>query len=361
MARPRWKRTTIAAVKAVVAVVVLWAVGRHVVRTWNDLAEHRLTLHFEPVWLVVAGLLYLAGLSAYGVFYERILRASATPIRLVPALRAYLVSHLGKYVPGKAMVVVMRSGMVVPFGARASTAAIATFYETLVMMAAGGMIAAAGFAMASGSGRVSVTVPGWGPLELPLYRLSALSGLGLGLAFVVVVSPPVFDRLAGLISLPIPGVGPDALPRLSGGLLERGLLWSSIGWILLGLSLLAVVRSMGPAGAGRSGRGAGAGDAQLLDIGKVPVMIAAVALATAAGFVVAVLPGGLGVREGVLIAVLTPALGPDRAVVAAFLLRLVWVIAELAAAAVLIPMFRPPRPAPEEAAPTKPPVHITDH
>ena len=250
MARPRWKRTTIAAVKAVVAVVVLWAVGRHVVRTWNDLAEHRLTLHFEPAWLVVAGLLYLAGLSAYGVFYERILRASATPIRLVPALRAYLVSHLGKYVPGKAMVVVMRSGMVVPFGARASTAAIATFYETLVMMAAGGMIAAAGFAMASGSGRVSVTVPGWGPLELPLYRLSALSGLGLGLAFVVVVSPPVFDRLAGLISLPIPGVGPDALPRLSGGLLERGLLWSSIGWILLGLSLLAVVRSMGPAGAG---------------------------------------------------------------------------------------------------------------
>ena len=39
MARPRWKRTTIAAVKAVVAVVVLWAVGRHVLRTWNDLAR----------------------------------------------------------------------------------------------------------------------------------------------------------------------------------------------------------------------------------------------------------------------------------------------------------------------------------
>ena len=45
---------------------------------------------------------------------------SSAPARrrsaLVPALRAYLVSHLGKYVPGKAMVVVMRSGMVVPFG-----------------------------------------------------------------------------------------------------------------------------------------------------------------------------------------------------------------------------------------------------
>jgi uncharacterized membrane protein YbhN (UPF0104 family) len=57
------------------------------------------------------------------------------------------------------------------------------------------------------------------------------------------------------------------------------------------------------------------------------------------------MPGGLGVREGVLISLLTPALGPDLAVVAAFLLRLVWVVAELAAAAVLVPMLRPPRAA----------------
>ena len=146
--------------------------------------------------------------------------------------------------------------MVVPFGARASTAAIATFYETLVMMAAGGLVAAAGFAVAAGSGRVASRCPGWGPVELPLYRLAALSGLGLGLAFLVVVWPPVFTRLAGLVSLPIPGVGPDALPRLSGGLLVRGLLWSSLGWVLLGLSQLAVVRAMDPGERTRSRRSA---------------------------------------------------------------------------------------------------------
>src|SRR5271170_2870095 len=142
MARPRWKRLTIATVKAAVAVVVLWAVGRHVMRIWDDLGERQVALRFEPLWLVGSGLLYLAGLSAYGRFYERILHASAAPVGLAPAMRAYVVSHLGKYVPGKAMVVVVRAGMVVPFGARASTAAIATVYETLVMMAAGGLIAA---------------------------------------------------------------------------------------------------------------------------------------------------------------------------------------------------------------------------
>ena len=298
MARPRWKRLTIATVKAMVAVVVLWAVGRHVMRTWNDLGDRRVTLRFDPVWLAGSGLLYLIGLAAYGRFYERILHASSAPVGLAPALRAYVVSHLGKYVPGKAMVVVIRAGMVVPFGARASTAAIATFYETLVMMAAGGLVAAAGFAMAAGSDRVNLDLPVLGPVSLPVYGLAALSGLGLGLAFLALVLPRIFGRLAGLVSSPIPGVGPEALPRLTGRLLVQGLLWSTAGWVLLGLSQLAVVWSFDPEGA-----------RAMTAPGLVPVIVASVALATVAGFVVAVLPGGLGVREGVLMSALAPAAG----------------------------------------------------
>ena len=101
--------------------------------------------------------------------------------------------------------------------------------------------------------------------------------------------------------------------------------------MLLGLSQLAVVRAFDPEGA-----------KALTALGLVPVVIASVALATIAGFVVAVLPGGLGVREGVLMSALAPALGSDRAVVAALMLRLVWVAAELAAAVVLVPLFRRP-------------------
>jgi uncharacterized membrane protein YbhN (UPF0104 family) len=60
-----------------------------------------------------------------------------------------------------------------------------------------------------------------------------------------------------------------------------------------------------------------------------------VALATVAGFVVAVMPGGLGVREWVLMPALTPTLGPKLAVIAALALRLTWVLGELIAAAAL--------------------------
>ena len=136
MSRPGWKKGVKVAVKAVLAALVLWAVGRHVVRTWRDLRAHGETLHVEPAWIALAVALYLAGLVACGVFFTRVLRASPTPIGYVPAVRAYLISHLGKYVPGKAMVVVMRVGLVAPYGARPATAAFATLYETLVMMAA---------------------------------------------------------------------------------------------------------------------------------------------------------------------------------------------------------------------------------
>src|SRR5262249_17170481 len=157
------------------------------------------------------GVLYLAGLAACGAYYGAILRASATPVGTPAALRAYLISHLGKYVPGKAMVVVMRVGLSSQHGARPATAAIATFYETLVMMAAGSVVAAAGFA--------------GGPRPLMVIPL-ALSA-GLAAAFLVVVDPAVFPRVSALASTPFKGVGPEAQPRFTRGLLGAGLLWTA--------------------------------------------------------------------------------------------------------------------------------------
>jgi uncharacterized membrane protein YbhN (UPF0104 family) len=193
------------------------------------------------------------------------------------------------------------------------------------MMAAGGLISALGFALAAGSPRVAFIIPAYGTLSLGIYQVAGLLGLGLGAAFLVVVAPPVFRRLSLLVSLPFPRVGPDALPKFSAGLLVEGLLWSAGAWILLGASLLEVAHALRPMGRSES-------------MALVPMVTAGVALATVAGFVIAVLPGGLGVREGVLMYVLAPAIGEDLAVVAALALRLVWVVAELLAAAVLLPL-----------------------
>ena len=104
MNRVRWRKRLIPAVKVVVAVVVAWGVGRHVLRTWRDLGRHELDLEVSPAFLTLAGLLYLVGLVLCGLFYDDLLKATSTPIPRLAAVRAYLISHLGKYVPGKGMV-----------------------------------------------------------------------------------------------------------------------------------------------------------------------------------------------------------------------------------------------------------------
>lgn len=333
MNRVRWRKRLIFAVKIVVAVVVAWGLGRHILRTWADLKRHELVLQVSPGFLALSGLLYLVGLTLCGLFYDDVLKASATPIARLAAVRAYLISHLGKYVPGKAMVVVMRAGMSAPHGARGATAAIATFYETLVMMAAGGLIAAAGFGLSSnppvelgGDPPIfTFILPILGTVVIQVLSLLGLLGLGLGLLFLIVSWPPIFRRIARTASLPISGGGPDALPLFSRRLLGLGLLRTTLAWLAMGLSQLLVIRGLTPWG-----------PHELL--AAFPLVVGSVALATVAGFVIAVFPGGLGVREGVLMYALGPALGADLAVVAALVLRLVWVAAEFVAALALAPL-----------------------
>ncbi len=309
------KRSIVRAVKGTLGVVVLLAVSWHVNRTWKDLSGRGglPTPRFE--WVGVAIVLYLAGLGVLGFYFVRVMYASPSPVGVYAGERAYLVSHLGKYVPGKAMVVVLRVAMLASVGARAATAAFATLYETIVMMAAGGVVAFVGLwgrnsaVMPSGRSALSVPVPlGW-------------MGLAVGLGLLVIVHPRVFPILSSLVRLPFPDLGRDALPRVSWRLLGEGLGLAALGWTLLGLSQVAVIRSLTPGG---------------LPVSLWPSAIGAVALATVAGFLVAVAPGGLGVREWVLWTSLGSVIDADLAVVASLGLRLAWVAGEAAIALVLL-------------------------
>jgi hypothetical protein len=68
-----------------------------------------------------------------------------------------------------------------------------------------------------------------------------------------------------------------------------------------------------------------------------PLWLGACTLSTVGGFVVLLAPGGLGVREGLLIEALQsqPEISPSSAVIVAGLLRVVWFVSELVAAALL--------------------------
>ncbi len=300
--------------KLVLGLLVIAAVARHVTTTWLDLRTRGESVEINPGWLVLSILLYLTGLTLDGVWFHRVMQASFTPIPLLASIRAYLVSHLGKYVPGKAMVVVMRASIASSAGARPASAVFASMYETLVMMASGALIAAMGYALAPAR-----SVPlNLGPLGTQNISLMALGGT-LGAAFLFLASPPVFPRLAAFASASLRGVGAGAVPRLSARLLVEGLAWSGLGWLFLGASQYAVLRALGIEGLG---------------LAQMPVLVASVALATVAGFVVAVAPGGLGVREWVLWTSLGVLIDHDQAVIAALVLRFAWVLGEVLAAVI---------------------------
>src|SRR5262249_54191943 len=71
--RPRPGRWGKRAIKAAIGLLVLWAVGRHVAKTWRDLSGRGQSLHVEWTWIAAAVALYLAGLCAFGAFFARVM------------------------------------------------------------------------------------------------------------------------------------------------------------------------------------------------------------------------------------------------------------------------------------------------
>ena len=300
------------AFKLLVVAVVLWALRHTLTDAWSQLGEYPWRIRLG--WLLVSGILYLLGLLLAGVYWHRVLRVLGQEPGLGESLRAYFVGHLGKYVPGKALVVVIRTGMIRGHRVDTGVAAASVFFETLTMMAVGAFLAAVVLA---------VGFRGEGPKFWGAVGLMLLAGLP--------TLPPVFRRLAGLtgVGRSDPGLS-QKIGNLRTGTLLMGWCSMTLAWALLGLSYWATLEAMAIPG--------------LDPIGELPRYTASVSLAMVAGFLLLVSPGGIGVREAALVALMIPYLQtlsphPELAAWAsAALLRLVWLGAELAISAILYPL-----------------------
>ena len=248
-------------------------------------------------------------------FWHRTLASLGQPVPWLAALRAYYLGHLGKYVPGKALAVILRVAAVQKWVPSIRIAIVSGLLETLTMMAAGAFLAAA----------LSLVVL---KLEPQVAVLAAAMALAAGLPTL----PPIARRLARIgiarwkqqdeLHLP-PSIPADVGASLHGinvRLLASGWLAAGVCWLLLGLSLWATLR--------------GIGVDKFDPLGDLPRLVAAVAFAVVAGFL-SMLPGGLVVRDALLMQLLAPTCGEANALVAAVLLRLVWLLTELTVCGIL--------------------------
>jgi uncharacterized membrane protein YbhN (UPF0104 family) len=97
---------------------------------------------WKPAWLAAAGGVYLIGLAFSAWFWRDAIRSLGGDPDWITLVRAYYVGHLGKYVPGKTLLIIMRTAMMHGPKVRTSVAVVTMVYETLIFMAAGALVAA---------------------------------------------------------------------------------------------------------------------------------------------------------------------------------------------------------------------------
>jgi uncharacterized membrane protein YbhN (UPF0104 family) len=296
--------------------------------------------HARLGWLLASGGLYVLGLGFPALYWARLQHHLGQRLPgPVAVARAYYVSHLGKYLPGKAWALVLRATLIAGPGVRGGVAGMAAFYEVLTTMTGGALFAAIlSLCLMPDRG----TSPNWSTIKalftLQLDDTSALDRRLLATAALLVavpvalpIVPPIFNRLVHHLTLPFRQED-SVLPRVRFAYLAEGLALSIGTWLLLGASMMAVFQGVLPEPP----------DWSLISWGRQAALFG---VGYVASFLIFVVPGSVGVREYSLTLFLVPEIvattsltGADaRATVAisVMILRLIWTLAEVLVSAAL--------------------------
>ena len=306
-------------------------------------------------WIGWSALAYAVSLFPSGLVLAQALRGLRQRVSLPLVTAAQLIGHLGKYVPGKAMVVVLRAAVLNrgPFRVSARVATAAVVIETASLVAVGSVLSLAlvivldtpswlrwGTALLAAGGLVGTLPPvlrmvfsrRWG--VVPAAGPETLSGDSP--ATEVVHRLPSVQNRSGGKGLAARLVQPIPLDWTAKELAESWL-WCTISWVFTGLSMTAIVLALIP-------RPLPTDPWSLTLISSAAAMLAFVA-----GFL-SLLPGGALVRELVLATLLQPVIGQGPALLAAVAARLVQLAVECFLCAGIWLWLLKKKPTPEKAS-----------
>lgn len=340
---PATRRWIMRAVKFGIIGLLIWGGHKTLSGAYDELTKNDFNWNkIDAWWLAAAAVVYLLGQFPMAIFWRAILVDLGQHPPWYRTIRANIIGHLGKYVPGKALVVVIRTAMARTPHVRTGPLVASIFYETFTSMAVGSLLALVVLLPL-----VDFTLPYWKPwhwFDAPDASQAPgsdprmlLLALGLAGATGIPTIPQVFDWLLGKlrkIREPKPGEVLETVAeefhvseqtkhqrfQLRPQTLLLGWIGDAFAWALMGWSLWATIRAFGVA-------------SDLLT--DWPVLTACTSLAIVAGFV-SLIPGGAGVRELVFVLLLEP-LVKDKllAVAIPIVLRVEWLLAELVLCGIL--------------------------
>ena len=211
------------------------------------------------------------------------MRSLGQPMPIAMGLRAHYVSHMGKYLPGKAWAVWLRGEGAKKSGCSMSVAVATAFYEVLTMMATGALVAAVYFVVRPPPQVFNFKFPPW------------LAGLILLVACGLPLVPGVLSWITRNLARRFATIE-HAHVRVS--TLLEGVAIELVGWGLMGLSVWLCLRgTIDPA--------------PELTFETWMSCTAVIGLAYALGFAVFVIPAQIGIREFVLSELLIPLVSTD--------------------------------------------------
>ena len=144
----RLKPFLLSLAKVVLGIAVLIAAGNEVLGALARMESSQVRLSVPILGLSL--LCYLVGMAVFAEFWRRAVGALAGNLPRLDCHFAYFVSQLGKYVPGKAWVILIRYGLIGKNRLSFRQATASSVYETFNVMGSGALLSFLVFA-----------VPGW--------------------------------------------------------------------------------------------------------------------------------------------------------------------------------------------------------
>ena len=280
----RWYRP-LAAVATVVGVAIALVSQRDAIVAFD--------WHLDPLVLVLAVLGFATTSLVQAVAFYCVLRGLGRHPQFAGCLVVWTRSFLARYAPSGALAFVVRLREAQRLDADRSLVISASGYEQLIALISGSAVALAGFV--------------WTKTEAPWFAYVLAVAALVGLA---VAAPRIGGRrIATLIERRFD----VKTSLLRGRVLVAICVLNAAGWLATGAGAWLLV------------------DAITGDAPPYAWMLSVYALGVMVGFVVPLLPGGLGLREGVMVSLLAPRYGVGAATTLVLGLRLVATGGELAA------------------------------
>lgn len=290
----RWFRW----LRALLGLAVIGYAVRFLLRNWDQVRAAPIEWEIHPLWIVASVALIVATYAVLVESWRRMVAGWGTVLPFWPAARIWVLSSMGKYLPGKVWAIAGMAVMGKEAGIPMGVATASAIVLQVVSIGTGALVVAL-----TGSAELEAASHG---ARIALFGLIGVAVVSLTLLLWPTALEALLRRFTDRGSVRRPKPAP----------VIAGVLANGAAWLLYGVALYWLAAGLFPT-------------ARL----TLPQAIGAFTTSYLAGFLLLLAPGGLGVREMVFVMVTQSAIGPAHALALAAASRLVMTAADLLAAA----------------------------